>query len=97
MHDMCQLEDGPGQIERDRAFREDEPGDGFPNPWADPGWQRFMWGLDCGREARTCWERWRGDGSGMGKLDGGPLVGEKAVDKRAGGRKVEMWCFVSRN
>jgi len=46
MHDICQLIDGPAQIERDRVFREEQPGEGFPNPWADPGFQRWMWDFD---------------------------------------------------
>lgn len=59
MHDMCQMEDGPEQLERDRMFVEDEPMEGFPNPWADPTWQNFMWGYNGEQAAEKCWNRWK--------------------------------------
>ena len=46
MHDICQLRDGPEQRERDRKLREEDPTEGFPNPWADPEFQTGMWGFD---------------------------------------------------
>ena len=56
MHDICQLVDGPAQRERDRVFREEEPGEGFPNPWADPAFQDWMWAYDAGAVAQRAWE-----------------------------------------
>ena len=56
MHDICQLVDGPAQRERDRVFREEEPGEGFPNPWADPGFQEWMWAYDAEAVAQRAWE-----------------------------------------
>ncbi|KUL87390.1 hypothetical protein ZTR_04736 [Talaromyces verruculosus] len=46
MRDQCQLMDGPEQEERDRILSEDEPSEGFPNPWADPVYQNVLWGFD---------------------------------------------------
>lgn len=42
------MPDGPEQRERDRRFREEEPGVGVgsPNPWADPVMQRWLFGYD---------------------------------------------------
>ena len=37
-----EMEDGPGQVERDRRMREDEVRAGFPNAHADPDIQRFL-------------------------------------------------------
>lgn len=57
MHDLCQLTDGPSQIERDRVLREERPFEGFPNPWADPKWADFMWRFDAKAEAEQIWSR----------------------------------------
>lgn len=56
MHDMCQLDDGPAQMERDRILREDKPAEGFPNPWADPEFQEWMWAFDARTAAESAWE-----------------------------------------
>jgi hypothetical protein len=56
MHDICQLRDGPDQRERDRVLREDAPSPGFPNPWADPEWARFMWNFDAATEEARIWQ-----------------------------------------
>ena len=58
MHDMCQLVDGSAQKERDRVFREERPGEGFPNPWADPGFQQWMWAFDARATAQRSWEKY---------------------------------------
>jgi hypothetical protein len=58
MHDICQLPDGPEQLERDRVLQEDAPGDDFPNPWADPGFQDWLWGFDSQHAADTMWNDW---------------------------------------
>ena len=58
MHDTCQLVDGFEQQERDRVLKEEEPGEKFPNPWADPGFQNWMWSFDAISAAEECWEVW---------------------------------------
>ena len=55
---MCQLVDGPAQKERDRILREEKPGVDFPNPWADPGFQDWMWAFDAKRVAEMVWNEW---------------------------------------
>ena len=37
-----EMEDGPGQVERDRCMRQDEVRAGFPNAHADPDIQQFL-------------------------------------------------------
>lgn len=65
MHDQCQLMDGPEQEERDRILSEDEPSEGFPNPWEDPVYQHVLWGFDAHQEAHDIWQKWlNGDGKG---------------------------------
>lgn len=56
MHDTCQLPDGPAQRERDRILKEEKPGLGFPNPWADPEFQEWMWGFDAKAETERAWD-----------------------------------------
>ena len=57
MRDTCQLPDGPAQRERDRVFKEEKPGPGFPNPWADPEFQQWMWGFDARAETESIWQK----------------------------------------
>lgn len=59
MHDTCQLVDGSEQVERDRVFREERPSEGFPNPWADPSFQNFLWAYDAKWAADECWKNWK--------------------------------------
>lgn len=56
MHDICQLVDGPVQKERDRKLQEDKPAEGFPNPWADPEFQEWMWAFDARATAENALE-----------------------------------------
>lgn len=58
MHDVCQLADGSAQRERDTILLKNEPTDGFPNPWADPGYQEWMWAFDARAEAERMWEKY---------------------------------------
>lgn len=60
LHDMCQLVDGPAQMERDRIFREEQPGKGFPNPWSDLEFQEFAWDFDATAEADRIWKKMNG-------------------------------------
>lgn len=39
---ILEMEDGPGQVERDRHMREGEVHAGFSNAHADPDIQRFL-------------------------------------------------------
>ena len=57
MRDTCQLPDGSAQRDRDRVFREEKPGLGFPNSWADPEFQQWMWGFDAKAETESAWQR----------------------------------------
>ena len=56
MHDICQLVDGSAQEERDRVLREDKSGEEFPNPWADPNFQNWMWAFDARLTAEVAWQ-----------------------------------------
>ena len=44
------MPDGPLQQERDRQLLHHAPFEGYPNPWADPVAQKFMFGYDAYRE-----------------------------------------------
>ena len=39
-----------------RVFQQEQPGDGFPNPWADPKFQQWMWAFDARAAAQTVWK-----------------------------------------
>ena len=65
MRDMCQLVDGSAQRERDRTLREDEPAEGFPNPWADPEFQEWMWAFDAKAAAESAFENLSGNRTKM--------------------------------
>lgn len=54
------MPDGPGQQERDRQLLEEPPFEGFPNCWADPAFQRFMFGYDSYNEAYRAWDAYIG-------------------------------------
>lgn len=70
MRDMSQLVDGPAQEERDRTLKEDKPGDGFPNPWADPGFQEWMWAFDARATADSAWEDFSGKRNEIARAEG---------------------------
>lgn len=53
------LHDGPKQQERDRQLLEEEPFEGYPNRWADPVFQKFLFGYDAIKEADIAWKRSR--------------------------------------
>ncbi|KAI4157283.1 MAG: hypothetical protein LQ342_008427 [Letrouitia transgressa] len=56
MRDVNNIVDGPVQRERDRQLLQHKPFDGYPNPWADPVGQKWMFGYDAFREAEEAWE-----------------------------------------
>ncbi|KAH8588928.1 FAD binding domain-containing protein [Bisporella sp. PMI_857] len=43
---LSHLPDGPEQRVRDARMLNDEPFEGFPNRWADPVFQKWLWGHD---------------------------------------------------
>lgn len=49
--------DGPLQQERDRQLAL-EPFEGWPNAWADPVFQKWLWGYDAFEEAERAWEKY---------------------------------------
>lgn len=55
LRDIFHMHDGPRQQERDRQLLEQEPFEGFPNRWADPIFQRFLFGYDSYDEADQAW------------------------------------------
>ena len=57
LRDIFHMADGPRQIERDRQLLEEEPFEGFPNRWADPVFQRWLFGYDAEKEVEGAWGR----------------------------------------
>lgn len=55
LRDIFHMHDGPQQQERDRQLLEQEPFEGFPNRWADPVFQPFLFGYDAYVEAYRAW------------------------------------------
>ncbi|KAL6715240.1 hypothetical protein ACLMJK_007504 [Lecanora helva] len=55
MRETNSMLDGPMQEERDRQMLQHAPFDGYPNPWADPVFQKWMWGHDAFAEAEKAW------------------------------------------
>ena len=53
---MCQLVEGSAQRERDKVLQDNKPRQGFPNPWADPEFQEWMWAFDARATAESAWE-----------------------------------------
>ena len=53
------LHDGPRQQERDRQMLEQEPFEGYPNRWADPVFQPFLFGYDAHEEVDKAWKRYK--------------------------------------
>lgn len=55
MRDINGMIDGPLQQERDRQLLQDAPFEGYPNPWADPVAQKWMFGYDAYKEGEDAW------------------------------------------
>ena len=65
MKDVHGYVDGPLQQNRDRQMLQHQPFKGFPNAWADPALQAWMWGYDAFDEAGKSWEKYaRGEWAG---------------------------------
>ncbi|SRR6266536_200634 len=54
--DIYHMHDGPRQVERDRQLLEYEPFEGYPNRWADPVFQKFLFDYDAQEEVEKAWE-----------------------------------------
>lgn len=53
------MTDGERQRERDRQLTEHEPFEGYPNRWADPVFQEYLFGYDAFAEVDMAWERYK--------------------------------------
>ncbi|RYP79242.1 hypothetical protein DL769_003065 [Monosporascus sp. CRB-8-3] len=68
---LWQMPDGPLKDERDRELLREtgNPSVGYPNPLADPFFQRWLWGFDAPEAADRAWAAYRrGDVAGRGQL-----------------------------
>ena len=59
LQDTFHMPDGPRQEERDRHLVEWKPFKGYPNPWADPVFQPYLFGYDADKEVEEAWERYK--------------------------------------
>lgn len=53
------MTDGERQQERDRQLIEQEPFEGYPNRWADPVFQEWLFGYDAFVEVDKAWKRYK--------------------------------------
>ena len=60
LRDIFHMVDGKRQKERDRQLLEDTPFDGYPNRWADPVFQPWLFGYDALKEVDDAWRRYKG-------------------------------------
>ncbi len=51
--------DGPRQQERDRQLSQHEPFEGYPNRWADPVFQPWLFGYNAFQEVENAWKRYK--------------------------------------
>lgn len=58
MRDIYHCRDGDIQQERDRQLLEEEPFEEYPNPWADPKFQEYLFGYDAYKEADRAWKKY---------------------------------------
>ncbi|MCJ1364519.1 hypothetical protein MMC16_003630 [Acarospora aff. strigata] len=59
LRDIFHMHDGDRQRERDRQMTQHEPFEGFPNRWADPVFQKFLFGYDAYKEVDAAWETYQ--------------------------------------
>lgn len=59
LRDIFHMHDGDRQKERDRQLTQHDPFEGFPNRWADPVFQEFLFGYDADKEVDHAWERYQ--------------------------------------
>lgn len=55
---ILHLPDGLIQKERDRQLREEQPFEGFPNSWADPVMQQYLFEYDAKKEVELIWPKY---------------------------------------
>ncbi|KAL9604928.1 MAG: hypothetical protein Q9219_000116 [cf. Caloplaca sp. 3 TL-2023] len=60
LQDVFHMPDGPRQQERDWNLTQREPYEGYPNPWADPVFQPYLFGYDADKEVEEAWQRYKG-------------------------------------
>lgn len=53
------MTDGERQQERDRQLTQQEPFEGYPNRWADPVFQEYLFGYDAFAEVDMAWTRYK--------------------------------------
>ncbi|TKA61854.1 hypothetical protein B0A49_11351 [Cryomyces minteri] len=56
LRETFHLPDGERQAERDRQLLEEEPFEDYPNRWADPVFQPFLFAYDAHAEVEQAWE-----------------------------------------
>ena len=59
LRDIFHMVDGEHQQERDRQLTEEEPFEGYPNRWADPVFQEYLFGYDAFEEVDKAWKRYK--------------------------------------
>lgn len=59
LRDIFHMEDGDRQRERDRQLLEHEPFEGYPNRWADPVFQEYLFGYDVFAEVDEAWAKYK--------------------------------------
>ena len=59
LRDIFHMVDGMRQQERDRQLLEEEPFEGYPNRWADPVFQEWLFGYDAFAEVDKAWEAYK--------------------------------------
>lgn len=59
LRDIFHLTDGEQQQERDRQLTEEEPFEGYPNRWADPVFQEWLFGYDAIAEVDKAWKQYQ--------------------------------------
>lgn len=65
------MHNGPAQEERDWHLGM-KPFEGYPNPWADPVFQPYLFGYDADREVEVAWSRyWNPGGKGESEVTEG--------------------------
>jgi salicylate hydroxylase len=58
MRDVYHCGDGDVQRERDRQLLHEPPFPDYPNPWADPVFQPWLFAYDADAQAESAWERY---------------------------------------
>ncbi|KAI9712613.1 MAG: hypothetical protein M1812_006793 [Candelaria pacifica] len=56
------MHDGEQQRERDRQLTQEAPFEGYPNRWADPVFQKWLFAYDADKEVEVAWEKYKNDG-----------------------------------